>query len=216
MKAVCIVLALVLALNSAAQISYLQDPISATVFNTERYSEIKGFPYLLNKWVPGTATTDKGTYNKVLLKLDVYNNTLVFEKDDMPYEFQDPIKSFTLNPSSKDTLHFRKGISGGGLRPDQFVQILAEGPKANAYRSDIKLVSEMSEVNKGMVKTFNTSVRYYIVKNNTPVLVRLNKKEVLAQLSDQEAKIASFMDENKIILKREEDLGRIIDYYNTL
>lgn len=216
MKPLFFALGLSMAISSSAQISYLQDPVSNTLFNTEKYSEIKGSPFLLTKWVPGTATTEKGTYNKLSLKLDVYNNTLMFERDDQPYEFQESIKTFTLNTSSKDTLSFRRGISGGGLKPEQYVQILAEGPKASAYRSDIKLVSEMSEINKGMVKTFNTAIRYFIVKNNTPVLVKLNKKEVLAQLSDQEAKLAAYMDENKISLKREDDLAKVVAYYNTL
>jgi hypothetical protein len=216
MKPLFLAIALGLALSSSAQIAYLQDPVSATVFNTERYSEIKGSPYLLNKWLNGTATTDKGVYNKLTLKLDVYNNTLVFNKDDQPYEFQEDIRSFTLIPSYKDTMYFRKGIAGGGLKPEQYVQILAEGAKASAYRSDIKLVSEMSEVNRGMVKTFNSSVRYFIVKNNSPVLVKLNKKEVLAVLNDQEAKLSAFMEENKISLKREAELAKVVAYYNTL
>jgi hypothetical protein len=208
-----LILSLVLAYSVQAQIIIMQDPVSARTFNGDKYSGMKGSPFLYDKWLPGAVTTPKGIYPNLELKLDAYSNLVYHKKNDEPYEIQDEIKSFYLLAS--DTLHFKKGLSGKTLAPGQFVQVLAEG-KVSFYRSDIKLISEMSEINSGMIKTFIAATRYFIVKDGQTILVRLNKNDIIEYLGDQQEKVKAFIEENRIAGKKEVEISRIIDFYNTL
>ena len=190
----------------------LHDPVTGRTFDVERYSSTRGTPFLFEKWLPGTATSERGIYKNLELKLDAFTNTLYFNRNDELYEFIEQIKSFTI--ISGDTLYFKKGLSGNNLKPDQYVQVLAEG-KVNFYKSEIKSITEMSEINAGMVKTFISSTRYFISKDDKLEMVKLNK-DILDFMGDKKDQIKDFMDSNKISAKKESDFVKIIRLYNSL
>jgi hypothetical protein len=204
---------------SFAQTMVLVDPVSSRVFSTEKYSGYNGSPFLLNdNWTPGSATVPKGTYKDLELRLDVYNSVLYFKRNEEPYEFQDEVMSFVLMPNVSDTttwMRFKKGFADGGLKPQQYVQVLVEG-KVSLYKSELKLLSEVNQVNQGVVKTFSTTVRYFILKNGAMQLIKLNKSDILELLKDQEAKVKQFIDELKISFKKDKDVARLLAYYNSL
>jgi hypothetical protein len=190
----------------------LHDPVSNRTFNSDKFSEIKGSVFLYDKWFPGEVRSKRGLYKDLELKLDLYNNAVYFKRDDLANEFQEEIIGFTI--INKDSQFFKRGYAGNGLKQEQFVQVLAEG-KISLLRSDIKLVSEMSEINAGIVKTFNNLTRYYIVKNNRAELVKLNK-DLLDHLDDQKDMVKAYMEDKKIPAKKESDFTQIFRYYNTL
>ena len=201
-----------------AQPILFEDPVSAKTFNSGKYSEINGSPFLFEKWMTGSVTTSKGTYQNLSLKLDAYESTLIFNKDEQAREFTDPVITFTLIPDPSDSsrnMVFKNGITGPSLRADQYVQVLSEG-KVSLYRSDIKLVSDVNEINKGVIKTFNNSTRYYIVRDGKAKLVKMNKKELLNELSDQQDKVEAYIKENKLSMSKDADLKSLFKYYNSL
>jgi hypothetical protein len=211
----------ILFLNSQiifSQILALEDPVSASVFGAEKYAGINGAPFLYDKWVAGTATVSRGTYKNLELKLDSYSNILYFNKDDIPNEFKENVTHFTLMPEVSDSStyeYYRKGISGPGLKIEQYVRILFEGD-LSFFKSEIKLVTDVSQINTGIIKTFNTSTRYYIMKDNLARIIKLNKKEVLEVLKDKEDKIQFYITEKKLSLKKEPEFIELIKYYNSL
>jgi len=201
-----------------SQILVLEDPVSASVFGAEKYAGISGTPFLYDKWVAGTATVSRGTHKNLELKLDSYSNTLYFNKDDTPNEFKENVTVFTLMPKPSDSStyeYYRKGITGPGLKIDQYVRILFEG-KSSFFKSEIKLVTDVSQINAGIIKTFNTSVRYYIMKDDLVRIIKLNKKEVLEILKDKEDKLQPYITEKKLSLKKEDEFVELIKYYNSL
>lgn len=218
MKNILLLGGLLAASTLQSQIMILHDPISATIFSTEKYSGVKGSAFLYDKWIAGSATTLKGRYINLELKLDAYSNTLYFNKDGEPYEFQENELSFILMPTVTDSSsyqYYKKGISGSGLKADQFVQILFED-RLSLYKSDIKLLSEVNEINAGLVKVFNTASRYFLMKDNTLQLIKLNKKEVFEIIKDKEDKIQSYIKDNNLSVKKETDLISLLKYYSSL
>lgn len=196
----------------------LQDPVSTKNFNPEKYSGIRGTPFLVDKWYKGTVTTPKGVYQNLELKFNVYDNALFFNKNDESFELQDDITTFTLMPKPEDAstyMVYKKGISGADLRGNEFVQVIYEG-KASLYKLDVKQVSEMSEINAGIVKTFTNVGKYYISKNGKLSFLKLNKNELLAALSDQQEKVQAFINEKKLSFRKEADVVELLKYYSTL
>lgn len=201
-----------------AQDNILRDPVTNRVFNPVKYSEINGSPFLFDKWIHGSATISKGYYDNLELKLDSYTSTLLFKKEDDTYEFQDNILSFVLKPIPTDStsyLYFKKGVSGQNLTSSQYVQVLVDG-KVSLYKSQAKSMAEVNQINKGIVQSFTKTDRYYIFKNNASYLVRLNKSEVLPLLNEKQEQIGAFIDKEKLSLKKEADLVKLIQYYNSI
>lgn len=196
----------------------LHDPVSARTFNTQKYTDIKGSPFLIDKWIKGSVVTDKGTYDNLELKLDVYDNTLYFNKDGEALEFRDKVESFILKPLEIDSasfLAFKRGLSGKVLRPDEYVQVLAEG-KLNVYKQDKRLLSEINEINRGTIKSFTPVTKYYVVKDGEWKQLRLNKKEAFELMDDKIEKVKAYINDNKLGLKNERDWVAVFAYYNKL
>jgi hypothetical protein len=201
-----------------AQDNILRDPVTNRVFNPVKYSEISGSPFLFDKWINGSATISKGYYDNLEIKLDSYTNTLLFKKEEETYEFQDDILSFVLKPTPTDSssyLYFKKGVSGQNLAYNQYVQVLVEG-RVGFYKSQAKSMAEVNQINKGVVQSFTKTDRYYIFKNNVAHLVRLNKSEALSLLNEKQEQLEAFIDKEKLSLRKEADVIKVIRYYNSI
>jgi len=215
---ICIALCFSL-LNANAQLLQLQDPVSSKNYNPDKYTGIRGTPFLQDKWIHGTVTTNLGVYTDLELKIDLYENAVFFNKQDEPFELIDKILEVTLFPKWPDTVNkmvFVKGMSQGGIRADQYVQVLVGTGNVQLYRSDIKQVSEMSEINAGMVKTFANNSRYYLKKGDQFKFIKLSKEEVMPFFNDKDAAINGVITEKRLNLKKESDLILAVQAYNSL
>lgn len=215
---ICITLCFSL-LNANAQLLQLQDPVSSKNYNPDKYTGIRGTPFLQDKWIHGTVTTNLGVYTDLELKIDLYENAVFFNKQDEPFELIDKILEVTLFPKWPDTVNkmvFVKGMSQGGIRADQYVQVLVGTGNVQLYRSDIKQVSEMSEINAGMVKTFANNSRYYLKKGDQFKFIKLSKEEVMPFFNDKDAAINGVITEKRLNLKKESDLILAVQAYNSL
>jgi len=203
--------------TSQAQLLQLQDPVSSKNFNPDKYAGIRGTPLFQDKWIHGSVLTSKGIYPDLELKIDLYDNILFFNKDDASFELLDQIFSIKLFPKWPDTIQqliFVKGMSQNGLKPEQYVQALVGVGAIQLYRSDIKQVTEMSEINAGMIKTFANTSRYYIKKGNEFKLIKLNKEEVMPFLMEKEAELNAVIEAKRLNLKKESDIIQVIQVYN--
>ncbi len=199
-----------------SQVIYpLTDPVSSKMFSMERYGGTKGSPFLVDKWLKGSVTVGRGIYKDLDLKYNVYDNILLFNKDDDAYELTDDIISFTLMPKPDDVstyIVFRKGITGPEFKADQYVQVMTEGPHASVYKLPQKFLSEKSEINAGMVKTFADNAKYYIKNKTNTRYVKLNQAEILSALSDQEAKLKTYIEDHKLKFRKDADLVELVKY----
>ncbi len=220
MKKLILFLVLTISLQSvSAQLLQLQDPVSSKNFNPDKYAGIRGTPLLVDKWQHGSVITTKGYYADLELKIDLYDNQVFFNKNDESFELLDQIVAIRLYPKWPDTVNqqvFIKGITQNNIKPNQYVQVLVAEGAVQLYRSDIKQVTEMSEINAGMVKTFANTSRYFIKKGDQFKLVKLNKEEIMPFLVEKEAEINDFIAKKKLNLKKEADFVQLIQAYNTL
>jgi hypothetical protein len=220
MKKIVLFILLSMALqNVQAQLLQLQDPVSSKNFNPEKYAGIRGTPLLVDKWQHGSVITNKGYYADLELKIDLYDNQVFFNKNDESFELLDQIVAVRLFPKWPDTVNqqvFIKGMTQNSIRPEQYVQVLVAQGAVQLYRSDIKQVTEMSEINAGMVKTFANTSRYYVKKGDQFKLVKLNKEEIMPFLVEKEAEINDFVAKKKLNLKKEADFVQLIQAFNAL
>ena len=101
----------------------------------------------------------------------------------------------------------------------EFLQVLYEG-KTMLYKRRVKEFQEEDYKNPysdaKRYDEYTDRILYMIKQNNVLKDLKPRKKAVLKLLSDQADKIGVFIKENELNLHNEDDLVRLIDYYNKL
>lgn len=196
----------------------IHDPLTYRSINTERYSGVKGSPFVFDNEMKGVVTTDKGTYEVEKMKFNCYDNILQYTKNEEVFEITDVIVRFEFFAKQDDvepTIRFEKGFSGSGIKPNQFARVFTQG-KVKFIRLDAKSLTDMNEINVGIIKTFADVTKWYIVKDGSVSLVKLNKTDITAFLSDQADAVQQYINAQSLNLKKEDDCAKLIKYYNSL
>lgn len=217
-KILCILLTWFYLQATFSQNIVLHDPMTSRYFDAQKYTGILGSPFLFKDWIKGTVVTSKGIYQNVELKYDAYENTLLFNKENKSFEFEDDVKEFILMRNVMDSnsyQYFIKGILANGLNSQKYVQVLSKG-KIKLYKLNARLMTEVSQVNEGIKKSFTNVTKYFAGAEGHIEQVNLNKKEVLQLLKDKDADMQQFIKDKSLNLKKEEDVTSLVNYYNQL
>lgn len=180
----------------------LLDPSTNKAFSPEKFSSVKGSPFLFNEPVRGNVEVKRGKYMHLDLNYNAYEDRLYFFKEGIPYEIVEQISTFTFtgNPD-------RVFVSNLPLEGNGFWEVLETG-EISVYKRHIKLISELSSINQGVVKNFTEGAKYAVVKNNKGSLIKLSQKDLAPFLADKPGK-------NYPKLKKEKDLIESVQLYNT-
>jgi hypothetical protein len=211
---------LILSLSAKSQV-YLSDPFSGKPYLAKSYEDIRGSAFLFDDWKQSHVTDKSGTtFRNVMIKFDAYANKFFYNQGDTTYEFVTFINKVELFPLSDDTstkMIFKNGfIVNDKLMPDKFVQVLTEG-KITALKYIYKTQDEITEYNMpGKIKTFSNRMMYFFIKEGAIISQKPGAKLLEEMLSDKWSVIDSYIKQNSLNPKKEDDSIRIINYYNTL
>jgi len=200
---------------------YLSDPSTGKPYHTGVYSEIQGSPLLFEDWKTSHATDKYGTtFLDVLIRFDLYTNKFYYNYQGATYTFVTDISEFEIFPFIVDTstkMVFKKGFTvPGKLTPDKYVQVLTEG-KVTAIKYLFKSIDETTEYNvPGKVKTFVSRLLYFFIKDGDITSQKPNSKLLAELLKDKWPTIETYMKENSLSAKNEDDCIKAINYYNSL
>lgn len=206
-----------------AQISNLND-ISGTVLKQQNYFEVNGSPYFYEKWVKGSVTFTNGKIVKdIALKYDQVKDELLFVgKDNQEYYFNDPVKEFTLIGEKNNrpvVFLFRNGFSAvKNLNVKSYYEVITDG-ELKLMKKNIKTLSETKEYNSATtIKSINENFNYYLAKPNLIFQLKKDDMSVLAKALDEQKSslILEYAKKNKLSPKKEEDLIKVMSYYNSI
>jgi hypothetical protein len=186
------------------------------------YTDVSGSPFLSDQWVKGMVKlVDGRTYKDVLLKYDQLKDELYFQdKKKDTLIFVDPVREFKVEYAANDEMHeklFRNGYKNiPNSTENSFFEVLSDGT-AQLLKRTTKSISESKEYNSTtVVKHFDENVKYYIIVSEKVIPVKRDKKSILAALTNKQPQLESFMRTNNINLKNDEDLSKLMAYYNSL
>ncbi|AMR32791.1 hypothetical protein A0256_15855 [Mucilaginibacter sp. PAMC 26640] len=190
---------------------------------TKDYTEMVGSPYLYDDWVPGTVKLSNGVSSKdeMLLKYDLLNDEVYFkDKSGETMAFVVPVQEFILNPTVIDATAasiYRSGYKGvEGSKPSAFYEVLSDG-KVQLLKKVSKIIFESQNIGSATkTKTFMDKTKYYLVINGAVLAIKNDKKSLLTALSDKQVALAEYLKTNKINFKNDNELGKLVNYYNTL
>lgn len=181
--------------------------------STVKYENVTGSPYLIDDWSTALVKLQSGqTYKDVKVKYDQVSDELRFENNGQELVFINPIAEFKIKLPKKD-LYFKCGFAPD---PKAFYQVLAEG-KTTLIKKNRKVIVDKTPYNSATtVKVFEPQVRYYLYKDNDLASVKANKKSILSALSDKKDALEAYIGKEKLDFDNNEDLSKLINYYNSL
>lgn len=197
---------------NAQYIGYLKDISGKTVeFNTK--TDVVGDPYLTKDWSRATVISGNGkTYQDIPIKYDQIENMLYFKNvEGNVNRFAEPVKSFILVDEGNKM--YRTFGTGNAF----FYNVIYDGMTKFIFR-DAKYLKENREYNSATtIKKVVSANKYYIVKPNQEMEeVKLNKKSVLAVLSNKQAELSKYMENNKLDLSTTEGIKQLLEFYDKL
>ncbi|TFF36701.1 hypothetical protein [Mucilaginibacter psychrotolerans] len=185
------------------------------------YTNMEGTPYLYEDWQTGNVTLTNGVSNKepMLLKLNLVNDVISFKDNatGQELEFVVPVQEFSLNLVAGATRHFKSGFKNiDGIAPTAFLEVLSDG-KAQLLKRNNKIIFEQQPIGSATKeRTFIEKTKYYLVIDGKATVVKADRKSLLAALADKQSALDTYLNVNKINFKSDTQLGKLVDYYNTL
>lgn len=186
------------------------------LYNTG-YTNLTGTPYFSNQWNKGIVKFKNGkTYKDIKIKYDQIADKLVFENEGKALYFTDPIIEFKFNSitnNKEESYHFKNGFNSDPL---SFYQVLDED-KISLLKKDRKIIVDKTPFNSATaIKTIEPQIKYYLYYNDQLKNIKMNKKSILTILVDKKDQLEAFFNKENIDFIQEEDLIKIIKYYNSI
>lgn len=186
------------------------------------YKDVKGSPLLYDFWTRAEVTFTDGTLaTNQYIKYDQISGLVYYKtKDNKEQKFEKPVRQFVI----KDLINneeisriFRNGFSrvDEDTNPTTYFEVIADGKIKLIKYLVKKIVEERGAGSINVSKQIQQTSRYYI-GDTSFTRVKKDKKAILELLPDHQKEINSFIATEKISFKSEEDLSRLITYYNSL
>lgn len=198
---------------SQSQQMVLNDPVSNSYFSSTKYAGIKGSPFLFEDLKKGEVTTEKGIYKNLELKFDIYENALYFKNKDQMLAFADKITGFEI--ISENVAHkFRNGFNSKLFKPETFVEVLVEQNDFLLVKSTVINITEINEINAGLIKTFKQTDRYLVKTPGSDdfKMVKLNAKELESIFPEKAKAIQNYIKSEKINIRNENGFVRAFQF----
>lgn len=182
------------------------------------YSELSGSPYLSNDWIKGTIILGDGkVVDNLDIKFDQFTDAILYKNDKgEELEVAEPVKEFKVNIKNTDRL-FRSGFKPAGNNTEtNFYEVLVDGNLKFVKRLKKEIMTTRDYNATSDTKSVTEKISYYIVKDNQPILVSKNEKVILETIGEMENELNDFIKQNKLKLKDEADILKVIAQYNKL
>ncbi len=179
---------------------------------------VKGSIYLFEDW--DTSSVIEVDSRKYLLKSVNYNilaDQFQFKvSEDSIFVFDNTIIG-QIKLNNRKFKQFYFGLDEG----DKFCEVLFEGENSSLIkRHGVKF--DQAQPNPLMLKDITDkyvkTAKYYLIDNDTKTItsVKLKKKSLAAIFKGKSSDIESYVKNNKLSFKKENDLKKIFKYYNSL
>ncbi len=183
-----------------------------------KISDVQGTPYLNDKFEPGKITTLQDlVFENIALRYNAFTDNLEFKQRDSIFNiaFKTIVKKAEFDGN---TFSCRSFETNGVLR-DGFFKILKDGKATLLARYTIKFLD------KEEAKAFSDyqparfedpDKQYFIAFEGAPAQLISNKKSLVRMFGAHQNEMESFISKNKLSIKDDEEMVKIISHFNTL
>ena len=199
--------------------TFLSDQVTGNVYRPSNRSDVEGNSLLFPDWVPGIIYLKDGRKSdKFLINLDAYSQEVLFQHEGNALVVMDQVREvqFKIYDQGKQTLAvFRNGfLSVDKNLESTFYQVLEEGP-VTLLKLTRKIVTEKTEYNQPVVKAFETTEAYYLVKDGkAPMKFNRSRKGLIDAIGDSNGKFMSWVEKQGLKCKNDEEMKAVVKAYN--
>lgn len=226
MKMKLVLLAGLLVSAVQLQAQFLQAAGSGNgVLRETTYTQIEGSPYYFKDWKLGSITDANGkTTDKLMLRYDKFRDEVLYLQDGKTMAVtQDYAKSFAFLTVNEETnavenAMFKNGFTIEGYTKKNYFFVIYEGKsnylkkyKTSYYEETVNNFGTNEQVKKFM----NTEQEFFVSHDNTATPIK-NRKEILGLFGSYTESIKSFIKANKLNVKSDTDLAKIMAKYDEL
>ncbi|PKV67431.1 hypothetical protein [Pontibacter ramchanderi] len=191
-------------------VDYMGRPVMA-----KQYLDVKGSPYLDDEWQEGWVKLQDGReYAGVRLKYDQVADELMFSnKKGEAQLFVHPVVAFELNKRL-----FVSGYNPVDATPlTAFYEVLVNGPTQLLKRTSKWVHEEVPYSSATKVRSIIEQQNYYLSdREGRLTKLKKDRKSLLQALGRKQADLEKYTKANRLDLRQEQDMAKLVAYYNTL
>lgn len=213
-------LLVIIAFGAFSQSSgFISDNVTGNPYRPASRPDVVGSPLLFSDWMPGVIYLKDGhKADKFPLNFDLFNNEVLFQHQGNSLVVVDAVKEVVIFPygaNANVSYVFRNGFLPVEKNNEStFYQVLQDGT-TTLLKLTKKIITEKAEYNQPVVKSFESSETYYVVKaNKAPQKISKSKKALLEALADSSGKLASWIEKNGYKCKSDEELVAVVKAFN--
>ena len=202
--------------NASRPMMYLREAFSQP-FQPQKHAGITGSPFIFDQWLLASVKMgDDRVDDSIYIRLNAYENKLHFQ-DEKGEEMQSSvaIKQVTItdnNPSWHGVV-FRSGFKGGG---NAFFQVLEDGKNMQLLKKWMVNKWETKALGEEDKRSFQLEDEIYFGGYGN-VYKQSKKCSSLAEAFEKkQEEIVRFVTTNDIKCNKEEDMRKLVRYFNSL
>ncbi|HTH81440.1 MAG TPA: hypothetical protein VL490_00810 [Mucilaginibacter sp.] len=193
--------------------------VTDSYMNFAEYTGLVGSPFYNKDWVKADVTLRNGIILKDTLVRysDLKDQLYTCAPGNQYITFHKAVIEFTIINQDATLSHFSIFPGNGKFADGAFFEVLSDG--------DIKLlkknVKTISENRAGIgtavfTRTVVDNIDYYLLINGKAIRIKKDKRSVEALLKNKKPELNAYLQANNLDLKKDDDLAKLINYYNTL
>jgi len=203
---------------AALQYNRVRPLLSHQLAEDLKIDGVDGSPLLTAGWAKGVVKlTDGRTYGDILLNYNEMTDELLFkDTKGNTLNFINPVNEFKMTLADGREKIFLNGFKNiPNTTETSFFEVLADGT-ASLIKRYSKSVVESKEYNSPAIKTFEENTKYYLIVAGQAVPVKKDKKTILTALGNKQPELETYIKTNNLNFTSDEDLGKLITFYNSL
>lgn len=183
------------------------------------YSDYIGSPFFNQKWAKANVILRTGTVIKdTLVKYSDLKDELFTRIGSDRYGFfNNTVIAFTITNPNGTQSHFNIFPDNGKFADGAFFEVLSNG-ETKLLKKNAKTITETKEgIGTAVVTpTIVDNIDYYLLINGKAIRIKKDRKNTIAILKDKQKELHAYIQTARLNLKNDNDLIRLINYYNTL
>lgn len=180
--------------------------------------DVEGSEFLYEKWLPATVKNTKGDeFKNVMVKYNLLEDVPYFlGKADQAMSFATPLTEFTVQKENGELQKFMAGLPAlDKYNEFTFYEVLVDG-KTKLLKKTAKKITESRAYNSATtVKNIVDNTNYFVFEDGNLSMIKKDKKFLMAALSRKED-IQKYLSNKEVSIKKEEDLIKALEKYNSL
>jgi hypothetical protein len=201
---------------SQAQLAVLRDNGTGNPILTNAYREVKGSPYF-EEFKMGTILLPNGqTVEGLQIALNAFENTMEYKLEGTLFSYApEKIAGFKYDSESGEKVEFTSEFTIPTLGKKRFMRVLEKG-KYTLLHHQYKLMMDDVSATYGAqaAKAFQNQEEFFIVKDGSVYLFKNKSKDLQQIFGEDAARANSIIKEQKLNLKSQADISRLIRQLN--